>query len=58
MKNTSSYYFSFKSGMFSLCSRKQDVVAQSTAEPKYIAVTAVVNQAIWITKILADLHMD
>jgi hypothetical protein len=33
------------------------VVAQSTAEVEYIAATAAVNQAIWIRKILADLHM-
>lgn len=58
IKSTSSYCFSFKSGMFSWCSRKQDVVAQSTAEAEYIAATTAVNQAIWIRKILADLHMD
>ena len=37
--------------------KKQDVVAQSTAEAEYVAATAAVNQAIWIRKILADLHM-
>jgi hypothetical protein len=34
------------------------VVAQSTAEAEYIAATAAVNQAIWIRKILVDLHMN
>ena len=43
--------------MFSWSSKKQDVVAQSTAEAEYVAATAAVNQAIWIRKILADLHM-
>jgi hypothetical protein len=44
--------------MFSWCSRKQDNVAQSTAQVEYAAVTAAVNQAIWIRKILVDLHMN
>jgi hypothetical protein len=58
MKSTSGYCFSFGSGMFSWCSRKQDNVAQSTAQVEYAAATAAVNQAIWIRKILADLHMN
>jgi hypothetical protein len=58
MKSTSGYCFSFGSGMFSWCSRKQDSVAQSTAEAEYAAATAAVNQAIWIRKILVDLHMN
>jgi hypothetical protein len=40
------------------CLRKQDVVAQNTAEVEYIAAITAINQAIWIKKILADLHMD
>jgi hypothetical protein len=44
--------------MFSWYSRKQDVVAQSTVETKYVAATIAVNQAIWIRKILVDLLMD
>jgi len=44
--------------MFSWCSRKQDNVAQSTAEAEYAAATVAVNQAIWIRKILVDLHMN
>jgi hypothetical protein len=58
MKSTSGYCFSFGSGMFSWCSRKQDNVAQSTVEAEYAAATAAVNQAIWIRKILADLHIN
>ncbi|RVX14481.1 Retrovirus-related Pol polyprotein from transposon RE1 [Vitis vinifera] len=42
---------------FSWSSKKQDVIAQSTAEIEYVAANATVNQAIWIRKILADLHM-
>ena len=44
--------------MFSWCSRKQDNIAQSTAGAKYAAVIVAINQAIWIRKILADLHMN
>ena len=58
MKSISGYCFSFGSGMFSWCSKKQDNVAQSTTEAKYAVATAAVNQAIWIRKILAHLHMN
>ena len=58
MKSTSCYCFSFGSGMFSWCSRKQDNIAQSTAKIEYAAITAAVNQAIWIRKILTDLHIN
>ena len=57
MRSTTGFCFNFGSGMFSWSSKKQDVVAQSTAEAEYVAATAAVNQAIWIRKILADLHM-
>jgi hypothetical protein len=33
-------------------------VAQSIVEAKFIAVAAAVNQALWIQKILCDLHME
>ena len=57
MRSTTGFCFSFGSGVFSWCSKKQDVIAQSTAEAEYAAATAAVNQAIWIRKLLADLHM-
>lgn len=58
MKSTSGYCFSFGSGVFSWCSKKQDVIAQSTAEAEYVAATLAVNQALWIRKLLADLSME
>lgn len=58
MKSTSGYCFSFGSGIFSWCSKKQEVVAQSTAEAEFIAATAAVNQALWLRKILFDLHLE
>ena len=33
------------------------MIAQSTADAEYVTANATVNQAIWIRKILADLHM-
>ncbi|KAA3474308.1 Integrase, catalytic core [Gossypium australe] len=56
MKTTSGYAFTLGSGMFCWSSRKQNLVAQSTAEAEYVAVAAV-NQAIWLRKILADLNL-
>lgn len=58
IKSTSGYCFSFGSGIFSWCSKKQDVIAQSTAEAEYVAATLAVNQALWIRKLLADLSME
>jgi len=44
--------------MFSWNSKKQDIVARSTTETEYVAATVAVNQAIWLRRILADLHME
>jgi hypothetical protein len=58
MRSTSGYCFNFGSGVFSWCSKKQEIVAQSTAEAEFIAATAAVNQALWLKKILSDLSME
>lgn len=55
MKSTSGYVFSLGSGAFSWSSRKQEVVAQSTAEAEYIAASEAANQAIWLRNLLSDL---
>lgn len=44
--------------MFSWNSRKQDVVAQSTAEAEYISAAAAANQAIWLQKMLKYLGQE
>lgn len=46
MKSTLGYCFGFGTCIFTWCSKKQDIVAQSTAEAEYVAANAVVNQAI------------
>lgn len=58
MKSTSGYCFCLGSGMFSWSSRKQETVAQSTAEAEFIAATSAVNQALWLRKILVDLNLE
>nr|KYP49589.1 Copia protein [Cajanus cajan] len=51
-KSTSGYVFSFGSGVLTLNSKKQEVVAQSSAEAEYISATAAANHVIWLRKIL------
>ncbi|KAK4389894.1 Retrovirus-related Pol polyprotein from transposon TNT 1-94 [Sesamum angolense] len=55
MKSTSGYTFSLGSGIFSWASKKQAIVAQSSAEAEYIAAAATSNQAIWLRRILEDI---
>ncbi|PHU21266.1 Fanconi-associated nuclease 1 -like protein [Capsicum chinense] len=57
-KSTSGHCFSLGSGIFSWSCKKQDIVAQSTAEAEFVAAKAAVNQAFWLKKILIDLHME
>ena len=57
MKSTSGYCFTFGSACFSWSSKKQEIVAQSTAEAEFIAATAAVNQALWLKKLMDDLHL-
>lgn len=57
MRSTSGYCFSFGSGIFSWYSKKQEVIAQSTAEAEYVAAVAAVSQAFRLRKPITDLHM-
>ncbi|KAG8499381.1 hypothetical protein CXB51_005990 [Gossypium anomalum] len=47
MKSTSGYAFTLGSAMFCWSSKKQSIVAQSTAEAEYVAAAGAINQAIW-----------
>ncbi|KAG8491981.1 hypothetical protein CXB51_015331 [Gossypium anomalum] len=58
MKSTSGYFFTLGSGAFCWSSKKQQIVAQSTAEAEYIATVAAVNQAIWLRKLLCNLNEE
>ncbi|XP_031286059.1 uncharacterized protein LOC116144766 [Pistacia vera] len=55
-KSTFGYVFYLNQGVICWLSRKQETVAQSTAKAEYVFATAVVNQAIWLRKMLDDLH--
>ena len=55
MKSTTGFCFSLGLGVISWCSKKQEIVAQCTVEAKFINSTTVVNQDIWLRKILEDL---
>ena len=57
MKSTSDFCFNFESGIFTWSSKKQEIVAQSRAEVEFIAATTSVNHALWLRKILNDLHL-
>ncbi|GLU10855.1 hypothetical protein SLE2022_276360 [Rubroshorea leprosula] len=58
MISTTGYVFSFGSGSFSWNSKKQDVVAQSTAEAEYLAVGAAANHVVWLRMVLEELGFD
>ncbi|EOX93889.1 Copia-like retrotransposable element, putative [Theobroma cacao] len=55
-KSTSGYVFTLGNGPFSWNTHKQSVVAQSSAEAKYIYAASASNQAIWLRKLLTDLQ--
>lgn len=44
------------SGVFSWSSKKQQVVALSTAEAEYIAATSCACQAVWLQRLLGELN--
>ena len=54
MKSTSGYVFSLGSGVFSWASKKQQTVAQSSAEAEYVSASLAASQAIWLRRILED----
>ncbi|XP_017613440.1 secreted RxLR effector protein 161-like [Gossypium arboreum] len=57
MKSTQGICLPLVQLIFFLISKKQTIVAQSTAEPEYIATAGAVNQVIWLRKIMADMNL-
>ncbi|KAM2039790.1 hypothetical protein ACFX1T_013198 [Malus domestica] len=55
MKSTSAYVFSLGSGICSWRTKKQCVVAQSSAEAEYMAAAKAASQAVWLRRILEDI---
>ena len=58
MRSTTGYYSSSGFGIFSLYSKKQEVIAQSTIKVEYVVVVATMNQVLQIRKLMTDLHME
>ncbi|XP_042446326.1 secreted RxLR effector protein 161-like [Zingiber officinale] len=54
-KSTSGYIFYLNNAPFSWSTKKQDVVAQSTAEAEFIAAALARNQCTWIRQLLSDI---
>ena len=54
-KSTSGYAFFLGSGSFSWSSKKQQVVALSSAEAEYMAATSTACQAVWLRRMLNEL---
>lgn len=55
-KSTSGYAFFIGSGVFSWSSKKQQVIALSTAEAEYIAAANSATQVLWLRRILGVLQ--
>ena len=55
MKSTSGYAFLFGSNICSWLSKKQSVVAQSTAEAEYVSASKATSQTIWLRRIFEDI---
>ena len=55
-KSTSGFVFHLGSGAISWSSKKQPVVALSTAEAEYIAAASCATQAVWLRRILEELN--
>ena len=51
------YLFIYGGGVITWSSKKQAVVALSTTEAEYIALSAAAQEAAWLQKLLLDLRM-
>lgn len=57
-KSTSGYLFQVFGNTVLWSSKKQGLVTTSTTEAEYVAAASASMEAIWLTKIFADLHVD
>ncbi|CAL2237047.1 unnamed protein product [Prunus armeniaca] len=55
-KSTSSYVFMIGAGAVSWSSKKQQIVTLSTTEVEFVAATSCACQAIWLKRMLEELH--
>ena len=54
-KSTFGNCFSFGSGLITWSSKKQSIVALSSTEVEYVAVTSAGTQALWLRKVLEEI---
>ena len=57
MRSISGSCFTLGSGIINWFSKRQTVVAQSTAEAEYVAAAKSANQAVWLRKVMADVKI-
>ena len=57
MRSTSGCLFSLGSGCLCWSSKKQEIIAQSTAGAEYVAAIVAFNQVLWLRKHMTDLKM-
>lgn len=57
-KSNSGYYCSFNGGAIAWCCRKQDIIALSSTEAEYIALTDTCKEMIWLKRLAAGLNVD
>ncbi|WRX29551.1 Integrase [Theobroma cacao] len=57
-RSTTGYCFSLCSAVFTWSYKKQEIVAQSSAEVEYIAAVSAANHAVWLRKMLYDLGFE
>jgi hypothetical protein len=55
-KSTTGFIFKMAGGPISWRSRKQSITATSSTEAEYVAVSTSAKEAIWLRKVLTDLH--
>ena len=57
-RSTSGYVFMLGSGAISWSSKNQPIITLSTTEAEFVATTACACQAIWLRRILDELHFE
>ena len=57
-RSTTGWVFSLGSGADAWSSKKQDVIALSSTEAEYIAVTSAACQDVWLQRLLGDMGVE